>query len=487
MINPDIHKQLFLDDHAVEDKFGVIRTLHKPEKYGPVIKPDPSQGQRSLQSRSVPQWNTDKGMWEWWYWTGYEVPPRGPRRYESIDLMTYATSVDGIEWEKSSLGLFDWNGSKDNHIAYDPEGGDRAIYHIIRDEGEADPERRYKALFGANDRGLGVSPDGFDWTMLDVPPIPSRDESHFLKDDSTGQYLSFVKHLTAWGRSVWVTSSNDFEVWTEPRLVLHTDKIDQENRRKRVRAAIDDPRYLSPPLVDEIDHIAQVYQMAVMPYEGLYVGFPVLFNPAAALPQPYGNYTALNQVELTVSRDLYNWDRVADREVFIGIDPWDGINYGTAQNLLCGLPRIHEDREIWFYYNAVRFRSPMTFYDERYHKYFDDMAALCLAKLRVDGFVSLDAASDGTVLTKPFMAAGGDLYINTAATHGQVRAEVLDAVTMEPVPGLTRDRCNGITGDHIKIPVTWEGASIPQSNGLVRIRFEMKNAGLYSFWTESCA
>ena len=425
MINPDIHKQLFLDDYPIEQLSGVVRTLHRPEKLGPVIKPDPSRGQKALQSRSVPQWNPDMGLWEWWYWTGYRVPPYGPRRHTSIDLMTYATSPDGIDWEMPSLGLFDWNGSKDNHIAYDPEAGDRAIHHIIRDELEEDPKRRYKALFWANDRALGVSPNGFNWKMLHVPPIPSQDESHFLLDESTGMYLAFVKHRTAWGRSVWVASSRDFDVWTEPRLVLHTDKIDQENRKKRVQAAIDDPEYLSPALVDGIDHIAEVYQMAVMPYEGLYVGFPVLFNPAAALPQPYGNYAALNQVEVTVSRDLYHWDRVADRQVFIGIDPWDGVNYGTTQNLLCGLPRVHEGREIWIYYNALRFRAPMTFYDDRYHKYFEDAGALCLAKLRLDGFVSLDAASEGSVVTKPFMTTGEGLYVNAVAPQGQVRAEVL--------------------------------------------------------------
>ena len=49
--------------------------------------------------------------------------------------------------------------------------------------------------------------------------------------------------------------------------------------------------YLSPSLVDETDHIAQIYQMAVMPYEGIYVGFPVVFNPAGAIPPPHRNYT----------------------------------------------------------------------------------------------------------------------------------------------------------------------------------------------------
>ena len=132
--------------------------------------------------------------------------------------------------------------------------------------------------------------------------------------------------------------------------------------------------------------------MAVMPYEGLYVGFPALYNPAG--PDGEGNNTGLNQVELTVSRDMLTWDRVADRELFIGIDPWDGVNYGTAQNLMSGCPHVRGD-EIWVYYNALRFRAYSHQHPELDPDYFRDGSALCLAKLRLDGFVSLDAAEEG--------------------------------------------------------------------------------------------
>ena len=38
----------------------------------------------------------------------------------------------------------------------------------------------------------------------------------------------------------------------------------------------------------------------------------------------------------------------------------------------------------------------------------DDGGALSLAKLRIDGFVSLDAEEAGTITTKPFMLNGED-------------------------------------------------------------------------------
>ena len=106
MIDPKKHRQLFLDDFALESMKGATRTLHSPKKWGPVING------KGVQSRSCPQWNSEKKLWEWWYF--------GEHLY-------YAISEDGEYWEKPSLGLYESNGSKDNSIAFDPEAkGPRA-------------------------------------------------------------------------------------------------------------------------------------------------------------------------------------------------------------------------------------------------------------------------------------------------------------------------------------------------------------------------
>ena len=118
LINPKEYKQLFLDDHVIESMQGIKKTLHQPRKCGPVIK-------SGYQSRISPQWNTEKKIWEWWY-TGENIH--------------YATSVDGEHWEKPSVGLYEWNGSKDNNIICAPKSdGYRRLYHVIRDESDPDP------------------------------------------------------------------------------------------------------------------------------------------------------------------------------------------------------------------------------------------------------------------------------------------------------------------------------------------------------------
>ena len=267
-IEPARHKQLFLDDGAIESMSGVERVLHRPKKHGIALAPDRSQGQTSVQTRSAPQWNPETGLWEWWYW----ALSSGRLYGRETRVNHISVSPDGVDWEPLERGLYEWQGSKANSVAWDPRA--RTLYHIVRDEHDPDPSRRYKALFDTQERYLGTSPDGFDWTMLDEPPIPSDDESHFCYDPYTEQFVATVKHSTEWGRSVWLSTSKDFRSFSEAELIFHTDARDRDIAQERVQRVIDDPEYLSLPLLDDFQHMAQAYQMAVMPYEGIYVDFP---------------------------------------------------------------------------------------------------------------------------------------------------------------------------------------------------------------------
>ena len=509
LIDPKAHKQLFIDDHAVERLYAIERTLHQPDRKGAVLQRDRDMGQVRVAAWSVPIWNPEKDLWEWWY--------NGHYGETDAYFNHYATSTDGVHWDKPDLGLHEWQGSKNNNIALDPSDksgkldsqAGLGLYHILRDDRDPDPGRRYKGLFGANNRYLGVSPDGFDWTMLDTPPIPSKDTSKFFYDPYTEQFVATIKLPTQWGRSVWVTTSSDFDHFSEPRLVLHSDEIDRENRRRRVRKIVEDPSYFTPPIVDDEDYIAEVYLMPVMPYEGMYVGFPNLFNPFGAIPAPHGNFTRINQPELALSRDLYSWDRVADRELFLPVHPWDGTAYDTSQISICGAPIVRGD-EIWIYYNGYRipgYKYLHEVYDRNRELFrlkvdpavFEDIGAMNLATLRLDGFVSLDAPEVGKVVTKPFTWRGERLFVNVDATWGELRAEVLEGDSAAPpepagppigpdnfptVAGFDRVTGIPVTGDHVRAEIRWDNDTPPNFERPVRLRFTMRQARLYSFWLE---
>ena len=57
------------------------------------------------------------------YYRGSHFPNLGGKdRPNTRDVYRYSESKDGARWTKPELGLFDWNGSKQNNIVWDGIG-----------------------------------------------------------------------------------------------------------------------------------------------------------------------------------------------------------------------------------------------------------------------------------------------------------------------------------------------------------------------------
>ena len=104
--------------------------------------------------------------------------------------------------------------------------------------------------------------------------------------------------------------------------------------------------------------------------------------------------------------------------------------------------------------------------------------------LRIDGFVSVNAPlAGGELVTKPLRFEGNQLEINfSTSAAGSVRVEIQDA-NGDPIPGFTLADCNEQFGDEIDRVVSWkQGTDVSGlSDKTVRLRFEPKDADLYSF------
>jgi hypothetical protein len=136
---------------------------------------------------------------------------------------------------------------------------------------------------------------------------------------------------------------------------------------------------------------------------------------------------------------------------------------------------------LWFYYLGItrlHGRSPRT----------DPDMSVGLAKLRRDGFVSIDADDEeGALITKPLTYRGNRMALNVDARQGQVRVEIVDPFD-GPVSGFERAACDPFTGDAMRHTVTWRGkADIgalmqPGSAGYGGVRFKiyLRNAKLYA-------
>ena len=122
-------------------------------------------------------------------------------------------------------------------------------------------------------------------------------------------------------------------------------------------------------------------------------------------------------------------------------------------------PVEHGD-ELWFYYSGLKWRAhlyelwpdgsprdPATLSEAERADRDDGWGAACLAVLRKDGFVSLDADEEGgAVLTKPLKLAGDRLFVNLEAPEGELRLEILDAAG-EPLPGFAREDSAAVRGE----------------------------------------
>ena len=467
-------KQLFIDDLVIDEAVGVTRNLNQPAKYvgNPVMIPIyPWEGRLELFGTV---WRDPDGSFRMWYqgMGGMGVADMGldlsgtPLADLDFDMrnlqysICYATSHDGIHWERPNLGLVEFNGATDNNIVI----ANAAFANVIEDPRDPDPNRRYKSLFFEDpdwqalgslhiDQGVSVafSPDGLRWTKHPGNPVITRSsDSHTLFgwDESHGCYVAYARPTMREGnmtRRIGRCVSGDFVNWSDPEDVLAPDEHD-------------------PPAVE-------FYGMPVFRYEGHYLGLLYVFHtrPEEPIQRNFRNFGPID-VQLASSRDGVNWDRAGDREPFIPNGPPGSDDAGEI--FVARAPVVVDD-ELWFYYSPSAVEHGVT----------GRSGPICLAKLRKDGFVSVDAGDDtGTLVTRPFRCDGGLLTINAAARGGLVGVAVLDESGTQH-RGYSLHECALFDGDSVRQRITWkEKRSLDELQGRnIRLKFYLRNAKLYAF------
>lgn len=524
---PSRHKTLFLDDHHVAEMTGLRRVMHTPEKKGVVFPPRGAADGIRVQTHSAPVWAPDEGVYKLFYMA---FPYRNQNWVAGEIGSALATSTDGLHWKRPELGLIEIGGSRaNNRFAVEPDlkWGNNKFMDVVYDPHDPDRSRRYKGLLGATNRRPVVSTDGVNWRRLDVPPIQSSDESTLVYDELRKRHIAIVKSSTRFGRSAFVTFSEDFETWSQPRLCFNTDERDQELALERIQKRLADPNMQNPLFNDPHPKTgwqppgfdsgigksriptwrAETYSCAVFPYEGVYIGLPLIYYPTGpALPQR-NNTVGYNEIHLAVSRDPQlrreNWVRLGNREPFIatsGLDQGLVGNFDRQQLGVCNRPLVMGD-ELWFYYSGAKGRTPpykmwpdgtvrnqQNLTPEENADFDDGWIATCLARLRLDGFVSLTADDKaGQLITKPFVATGDRLLLNVDVHDGgEVRVEVVGK-DGKPIRGFDLSSSVRLRDDDVDQSVEWrDKADWRQLVGkTVSLRIQLRRADLYAFWTKS--
>lgn len=444
----DVGRQLFVDDFLIQETT-LERVDHTADYYpgNPVLKPDkPWECDTVSQDHPAPcAMVFSDGVWfdpqdrlfKMWYLGGY------------VKSTCYATSRDGIHWDKPSL---------------DVVPGTNVVHTTGRDSGtvwldllDKDPARRYKLFiyqWPEKQRMLTVyfSPDGIHWSEPAARSGP-------LGDRSTAFYNPF--------RNVWVYSIRAYEpagigryrrYWEDPD-VLQAAHWTEGQPPFWVGADRLDPQRDATP--------CELYNLDAAAYESVLIG---LFSIWRGQPN---DRAKPNDVCVGFSRDGFHWHR-PDRKPLMGVsERYGDWNWGNVQSA-GGCCLVVRDK-LYFYVSGRKGMAGSPASGE---------CATGLATLRRDGFASMDAGAEGgSLITRPVRFAGKHLFVNVDAAQGELRVEILDA-DGKPIPPFTEKNCRPVSLNSTIEPVRWKGARDLSAlvGRPVRLRFSLRNARLYSFW-----
>lgn len=460
----DLGRQLFVDDFLIEETW-MPRVFHQPVKHpgNPVFVPATDHDRNAeLPPCTIPKcgglwYDAESRQFKMWYMASY------------LGTMAYAVSLDGIHWERPTLDVVPGT----NLILPErihPDSGT-----VWFDSACEDPAQRYKMLVrepntattgGSFPALMFTSPDGIHWSE----PVKTGP----MEDRSTCFYNPF--------RKTWVQS---IRAWIAPRRRCrlyweHEDFFQSGNWK-----AGEPPFWTGADCMDESGEApAELYNLDAVAYESLMVGFyQILKGPPNHFGQAVGQ-PKLTELMLATSRDGFHWHRPY-RRAFIGARREPGSwEFGYVESTGGVLLTVGD--ELWFYYSAYAGDHTRLSNDWHVNGMYAN-GAVGLAKLRRDGFASLQARIPGaSVTTRPVVFKGDRLFVNVNTVGADLRAECLGPDN-KPLPGFAAADCEPYCGNATCAELRWKaGASLGSLAGRpVKLRFSMDRGDLYAFWITS--
>ena len=427
--------ELLLDDYLIESMESLQFHLHRPRPAEKVLAFDKPWDNPCCDYVTVFQ---DGDLYRMYYASHLEAPGNFGGENQAA---CYAQSKDAIHWTKPSLGLIEFEGSKDNSIVWRGQSCHNFTPFIDTRPG-VPADQRYKAVGGCPKPELFASADGLRWRKVGEVGIPGGWDSQNVMfwDTLQKQYMFYFRIGEKGVRHIALSTSADFLTWTKGQSIDLGDS----------------PR----------EHL---YTNATIPYfraPHVYLAFPMRYVTTRAPLEPVSRSGVCDGVFM-FSRDGLHFSR-RYMEGYLRPGP-EGRNWNKHSIMQAwGLLPTAED-EITIYYSE--------------HFWFKT-AHLRRAVLRTDGFVSLRGGySGGEFVTKPIVFSGRSLVINAdTSAAGGVRVEIQGA-DGKPVEGYRLEDCTEFYGDKIAHTVKWKGGSDLGSlaGKPVRLRMRISDADLYSF------
>ena len=435
-------RELFVDGHLIATVTGNAKQyLHKPEPKEVVFITDaPWEGNTSAYYTIF----RDGDLFRMYYRASHWDTEAQKETHREVTC--YAESRDGIRWVKPNLGLFEFNGSKENNIVVDGLG--THCFVAFKDGNpNCPPEARYKGIARGRPvgkKGLYIyeSSDGIQWKLTRNDPVITEgafdSQNLAFWDAYTRQYREYHRTFVNGVRAIMTGTSSDFIHWTKPMLITYQEGI-------------------------PLQHL---YTNAVQPYmraPHMLIGFPTRYLPEEG-----------QRVEptLMISRDGGHFHRWLEPVVPESAPKDRGGN--RSNYMAWGVVEIPgHPNHLSVYATEAYYTGPSS----RVRRF----------EYRKDGFVSIRAGAEpGTLITKPIKLGrlaerltvnflthkGGDIRVGIEEANGKVIADYSPA------------DCKPLQGDSLSQNVAWKsGADIShlrRKYPVVRLRFELKKADLYS-------
>ncbi|HID76337.1 MAG TPA: hypothetical protein EYP56_10120, partial [Planctomycetaceae bacterium] len=377
----DVGRQLFVDDFLIQSTT-LKRTYHTSRYYpqNPLLVPD-----RPWETKTKPNpcamvfsdgvwYDPEDGLFKMWYMGGY------------VAGTCYATSKDGIHWDKPELDVF----SGTNLV----QQGYRDSATVWLDLEAKERRERFKmGYYSGGKLVLQTSSDGVHWSQP-VQSGPTGDRTTFFYNPFRKKWVfSLRAGASGFGRIRKYWEADDLlagAAWKadQPVLWVGADSAD--------------------PMREDLKTAPQLYNLDCVAYESLLLGlFTIWRGQPADRAKP-------NEVCLGFSRDGFHWYR-PDRRAFVPVSETQGDwNWGNVQSAGGGCLVVGD--QLYFYVSA-RAGIPGSRSSGR--------CTTGLATLRRDGFASLDAEDEGVLTTRPVRFRGRFLFVNADTKQGQLLVEVM--------------------------------------------------------------
>ncbi|MCK5811331.1 MAG: hypothetical protein KAG94_00390 [Clostridiales bacterium] len=499
-------RQLFIDDKFIQFKENIKLVVHQPTKTGEiVIWKNQSPHHRIGGYNSI---IFDEGIYKLYY---------GETLYKEDGVYAFvclATSTDGINFNKPSLGLAPHYHEKDNNIIIGFGAG--GVKDGLGDGGcmvfidPNDQKNKYKLLARhglKRHMGLYGSSDGIHFKFEKEKVLDDRrfektkgetyrgfhldSQNIIFYDETIKKYVTFVRRNYEIGGQVRAIargeskSLDEFCVVEDMKVIIKPDEKDPQFFVEEANKEV--------PVIDYYTNCVNQYPFAA----DTYVMFPGMYFKYNRFIDKFSENKPMNAGPIdtffAASRDGIDWD-FYDRKPFIrlgekhefdayaqymvhGIVPGNGNNmylYYMGSDIIHGYGRgdQYEERE-----NKIIAKANL--------KPTNNVTAISRLVMRRDGFVSASAGYQyGSIKTPILIFNGNQLLINvdTSAT-GFMKIEIRDEHN-KPISGFTINDCDMIhtTNDINKI-VTWNDLSDVSSlqEKEISLYFHMFNCDLYAF------